>query len=214
MLKNKLILIGGGGHCKACIDIIAQDDRFDIAGVLDLPEKLGSTVSGSYQVIGSDADIPRYHDEGCSFFVTLGQIISARARRRIFEQLKFLNAHIPTIIAKTAYVSASASIGTGTIIMHRAFVNAEASVAENCILNTAAIVEHETHIGSHTHISTNAVLNGNCSVGSEVFIGSQATLVQGISVCDHTIVGAAAVITRNIMQPGTYVGNPARNIKK
>ena len=39
--KEKIILIGGGGHCKSVIDIIETENKFQIAGILDLPEKVG-----------------------------------------------------------------------------------------------------------------------------------------------------------------------------
>jgi len=34
-----------------------------------------------------------------------------------------------------------------------------------------------------------------------------------LSICDNTIVGAGSVVIRDINDPGTYVGNPARRIK-
>ena len=39
--KQKLILIGGGGHCKSCIDVIEKEGRFQISGIVDVPEKYG-----------------------------------------------------------------------------------------------------------------------------------------------------------------------------
>jgi len=35
-MKKELILIGGGGHCTACIDVIEQEGRFAIAGIVDV----------------------------------------------------------------------------------------------------------------------------------------------------------------------------------
>ena len=34
-IMSKIILIGGGGHCKSVIDIIEQDNKFKIAGIID-----------------------------------------------------------------------------------------------------------------------------------------------------------------------------------
>ncbi len=39
-VKGKIILIGGGGHCKSCIDVIEQEGRFQITGIVDVPEKM------------------------------------------------------------------------------------------------------------------------------------------------------------------------------
>ena len=32
---KEIILIGGGGHCKSVIDVIEQENRFTIAGIID-----------------------------------------------------------------------------------------------------------------------------------------------------------------------------------
>jgi len=33
-----IILIGGGGHCLSCIDVIEQTGLYQIIGILDLPD--------------------------------------------------------------------------------------------------------------------------------------------------------------------------------
>ena len=45
-MKDRILLVGGGGHCKACIDIIEQDGKYQIDGIIDLPEKLDQLVLG------------------------------------------------------------------------------------------------------------------------------------------------------------------------
>ena len=42
--KEEIILIGGGGHCKSCIDIIEQEGIYSIKGIIDLPEKKGQKI--------------------------------------------------------------------------------------------------------------------------------------------------------------------------
>ena len=37
--KPKLILLGAGGHCKSCIDVIETEGKFTIAGILDVADK-------------------------------------------------------------------------------------------------------------------------------------------------------------------------------
>ena len=32
-MKKKIILIGGGGHCKSCIDVIEGENKFEIANL-------------------------------------------------------------------------------------------------------------------------------------------------------------------------------------
>jgi len=35
-----------------------------------------------------------------------------------------------------------------------------------------------------------------------------------VTICDHVAVGAGAVITKDITEPGFYVGNPARLLRR
>jgi len=50
-----IVLIGGGGHCRAIIDVLEQEGRFNIIGIIDKPELLGKTVLG-YEIIGNDSE--------------------------------------------------------------------------------------------------------------------------------------------------------------
>jgi acetyltransferase-like isoleucine patch superfamily enzyme len=50
-------------------------------------------------------------------------------------------------------------------------------------------------------------------IGNNVNIGSNATLLP-VQICDHVVIGAGAVVTKDISEPGTYAGNPARLLVK
>ena len=50
------------------------------------------------------------------------------------------------------------------------------------------------------------------TIGNHVSIGSNATILP-ISICEDVVVGAGAVVTKNIVEPGVYAGNPARKIR-
>ncbi|WP_435352571.1 acyltransferase [Emticicia sp. SJ17W-69] len=49
------------------------------------------------------------------------------------------------------------------------------------------------------------------SIGNNVSIGSNATILP-ISICDNTVIGAGAVVTKDITEPGVYIGNPAKKL--
>ena len=211
-MKESLVLIGGGGHCKSCIDVIESENRFQIAGILDLPERQGQEISG-YPVIGVDADIPELAKIHRYFFITMGHIQSPDFRIKMYSYLKKKGIQIPVIISPSAYVSSKASIGEGTIIMHQAMVNTEAIVGVNCILNSGSLIEHEASVGNHCHISTKAILNGQCSVGSGCFVGSNTVLANNVDIEDDTLISAGSVVLRSLTKSGTYIGNPLRKIR-
>ena len=50
------------------------------------------------------------------------------------------------------------------------------------------------------------------SIGNNVSIGSNATILP-VVICDNVVIGAGSVVTKNILEPGVYIGNPARRLK-
>jgi len=191
-MKKKLILLGGGGHCKSCIDVIEQSGRYEIVGIIDQKERFGKLVLG-YKIIGTDEDIESLVNKGNEFLVTVGQIKTAETRVRLFNQLRQYNAKIATIISPRAYVSQHAKIGGGSIIMHDALINASASIGKNCIINTKALIEHDVIIGDHSHISTGAVINGGVDIKQGTFFGSNATSREYVASLEVDFIKAGTV---------------------
>jgi sugar O-acyltransferase (sialic acid O-acetyltransferase NeuD family) len=203
---QKLILIGGGGHCRSVIDV-AESAGFQIIGILDIPEKVGTSVLG-YKIIGIDDQIADYV-EIARFVVTVGQIKEATLRVRLHELIRASGGKLATIISPKAYVSRFATIGEGVVIMHQAVVNANASIGKGCIINTFADIEHDAIIGDYCHISTGATVNGGCIVRDKVFIGSNTVIVNGVSITSRCIIGAESLVQKNITESGIYYGIPA-----
>lgn len=206
MAKNNLILIGGGGHAKACIDVINSTDDYHIIGYIDKKE----TIDNKYKIpyLGDDSKIESFLHQA-SFIITIGQIKSASIRIKLFNYLNSLNADIATIISKHAVVSKYANVGRGTIVMHAAIVQADVTIGENCIINDRALIEHDVEIGSNCHISTGAILNGDVKIGNETFVGSGATIKHGLKIGDSVVIGFGSVIKEDVINNQTWVGNPA-----
>lgn len=206
MIDKKIILVGGGGHCKSVIDV-AESVGYSIVGILDMPEMVGTNVLG-YPVIGTDDNIPDYVEEA-QFVVTVGHIKDPSLRIKLHERINNAGGQLATLIASTAHVSRFASVGEGSVIMHQALVNADAHIGKGCIINTFANIEHDAVIGDYCHISTGTMVNGNCTVGEGVFLGSQSVLVNGIRIADRCVFAAGSMVRKNIVRKGIYSGNPA-----
>lgn len=211
-MKKPIILIGGGGHCISCIDIIERAGDYEIKGILDLPEKVGQSVLG-YPIIGTDNTINEFLPDCNNFLITVGQIEKSVLREEIYDKIKNIGGNLPIIISSGAYVSKHAKIGEGTIIMHGAFVNANAEVGKNCIINSNALIEHEAEIGDFCHISTSAIANGQVKVGSGCFVGSNTVIGNNIQITNNVIIAAGSQVLQNINLAGTYIGNPLRKIR-
>lgn len=186
---RNLILIGAGGHCRSCIDVIEQEKKYNIIGLIDLKEKIGENVLG-YKIIDSDDNINKYVTPENSFLITIGQIHSPVKRIELYDMLKNLKANLATIISPLAYVSKHAIIGEGTIIMHHALVNANARIGNNCIVNSKALIEHDAVIKDNCHISTSAVINGGTVIENNTFVGSNSVVVQYTNIHQNSFIKA------------------------
>ena len=205
MSKPSLILIGAGGHARACIDAVEQEGSYKIVGLIGLAQEVGSKHFG-YDVIATDTEIDEVAKEFQFALITIGQIHTAEHRIRLFAQAQAAGFTIPTVIAPTAYVSSHTTIGIGTIVMHGAIINAGALVGNNCIINSKSLVEHDAHVADHCHISTGATLNGNTSIGAGTFIGSRAVIKEGVSIGANSLVGMGLMVRHNIANNEKYLG--------
>lgn len=205
MMVRPLVIVGAGGHARACIDVIEGYGGYEIVGLIGRVEEVGQSVLG-HRVIGCDDDLPAPARSGVCAIVAVGQIRSAQVRRTLFEQLWQLGFELPAIVSPMAYVSRHAAIGPGTIVMHRATVNAGAKVGSNCIINTAAIIEHDSHVGNHCHISIGAVLNGGVCVGTGCFVGSRSVIREERSVGDDSFIGMGLSVLYDVEPGGIFTG--------
>jgi sugar O-acyltransferase (sialic acid O-acetyltransferase NeuD family) len=190
---RKIFLIGGGGHCKSCIDVIENENKYKIIGIIDKKK----TFLLNYKVF-PESYLNKKLIKNNYAFVTVGHIKNYKIRVKLFNKLKNLGFKIPSIISPSAYISKHAIIGEGAIVMHGATVNAGATIGNNCIINTNSLIEHDVTIGDHTHISTEATINGGVTIGDKVFIGSRSIIKDNISIGECSIVGAGLYIKKNL----------------
>ena len=184
-----IILIGGGGHCISCIDVIEMTKEFSILGIIDSSKKKGTKIL-DYEVIGDDNDIEILSKTCVNFLITIGQIKSHLIRQEIYLKLKKLNLKLPIIISSLSYVSRYADINEGTIVMHDAIINAGAKLGKCNIINSKSLIEHEVLVGDFCHISTSSIVNGQTVIEDNCFIGSNSVLVNNIKIKKNTIIPA------------------------
>ena len=68
-------------------------------------------------------------------------------------------------------------------------------------------------IGDYCHIAVGARVAGTVRLGDNVWLGAGATIKNNVTLCADCIIRAGAVVVKDIKEPGTYVGVPAKKIK-
>jgi sugar O-acyltransferase (sialic acid O-acetyltransferase NeuD family) len=195
-MKPRLILIGGGGHCASCIDVIEQDGRFEIAGIVDANANSDSLLG--YPLLGNDKDLQELRSKYDQALITVGQIRTPKIRIKLFDYAQSLGFKFPVIVSPRAYVSRHATVGDGTIVMHDALINSRAAVGINCIINTKALVEHDAHISDHCHVSTGSIVNGGARIKQGTFVGSNAATRESVQTLENDFIKAGTFFKGHI----------------
>lgn len=196
-MKKEIIIIGAGGHAKSCIDIINQDKAYSIKGIIGLESELGLNIL-DYDIIGEEKDLEKLFLTCKNAFIAIGQIKTAKKRKKLYDYLYAIGFKLPAIISPRSYVSSNSKIGQGSIIMHGATVNAGASIGNNCIINTNAIIEHDAVIQNHCHISTGSIINGASTIGEGTFIGSGTIVNNNINIGKESLIGSSKNIYKDL----------------
>jgi sugar O-acyltransferase (sialic acid O-acetyltransferase NeuD family) len=211
--KNRIIILGAGGHARSLIDVLRTQNGTEVIGILNADKsRNGANVDG-IPIIGQDNQLESFKSRFDFFLIGVGSSGTHNQQRmELYRHCMGLGLLPYSAISKMSIISTSAILGDGAQIFHSAVVNAGSKIGEHVIINTSAVIEHDCTIGDHSHIATAATLAGGVTVGKDVFIGSSAVVIPGIKIGDRAIIGAGAVVNKNVASGAKIVGNPGRQI--
>lgn len=212
--KQKIVVIGGGGHAKVLIAVIKKLKTFSITGYTDKKDQ-GKLLGAKY--LGTDDILKKLFKQGTrNVAIGIGQIKSAELRKSIYKNLKKIGFTLPVIISPTAIINEEIVIEEGTVIMDGVIINSGTKIGKCCIVNTNASIDHDCKMADFTHIAPGVTISGGVKVGKHVLIGTGANVIHNVSITHNCIIGAGSLVSKSINKKGVYSGNPAslkRSIK-
>ncbi len=117
-----------------------------------------------------------------------------------------------TFIGPFVEIQKNVSVGSDCKIQSHTFICELVTIGNNCFIGHGVMFINDL-------FSTGGPSGGNKElwkstlIGDNVSIGSNATILP-VSICNNVVIGAGAVVTKSIIVPGTYAGNPAKRFKK
>lgn len=108
-------------------------------------------------------------------------------------------------------VQAGARIGARTRIQSHSFVCDLVDIGNDCFIAHGVIFVNDPFSDGGPARGDRAKWR-RTRVGDRVAIGAGATILP-VVIADDVVVGAGAVVTRDLLEPGMYVGNPARFLR-
>ena len=109
-------------------------------------------------------------------------------------------------------IQKNVTIGSRTKIQSHTFICELVTIGEDCFIGHGVMFINDLFSNGQP-AQGNKLLWKNTKIGNRVSIGSNSTILP-IEICNNVVIGAGSVVTKNILIPGIYAGNPAKLIRK
>lgn len=199
-MEMKRALVGNGGFSK---DIKALLGDLTIPCFVD--DQYFKNEDGTFPLSSFDP-------EEYKLFVTIGNP-SARSQivSRLPKETQYFNVIHPSaqLLIKDSIV-----IGYDCVISANCLLPINIKIGNHCHLNLATIFGHDVAVGDFFTTAPGVKIMGNNTIGNRVYFGTNACSKEKITIVDDVTVGLNAGVVSDLMEPGTYIGTPARIMKK
>jgi UDP-3-O-[3-hydroxymyristoyl] glucosamine N-acyltransferase len=122
-----------------------------------------------------------------------------------YDQIDGKNIKIPQI--GTVIIEDDVEIGANTTIDRARFD--KTIIRRGTKIDNLVQIAHNCEVGEDSIICAQAGLSGSAKVGNHVIMAGQAGMVGHIKIHDNIIIGAQCGVTKELEQPGFYIGSPA-----
>lgn len=209
---KKLAIIGSGDLARLIAYHVAATGSYEVVGYFNDYEPAGKMVDG-YPILGTTDDVLPLFAQGLFQCLLMGIGYKHFAvRQHLFERFE---PQVPfgSFVHPSAYVDPSARLGAGSVVLPGCVLDRNVTIGKNVLLNTAVTIAHDSAIQNHTFLSPRVAIAGFTTVGECCNIGINTTIIDNVSLAPRIQTGGGAVVCHSLVEPGLYVGVPAKRIK-
>lgn len=203
---NDLIIYGTGIHAREMADLVdaanAVTPTWNLLGFLDAV-KTGKEAAAELDgrpVLGGKEDVGRFADVSFLPAYDTGPLDVEPER-------------IASLVAPTAFVAKTATLGLGCVLYPGCFVGANARLGDRVFALANAVVNHDCVVGDRVCLATGAALAGSVQVGDDVYLGQSSTVRQKLRIGTGSLIGMGAVVVKDVEAGSVMVGNPAKRLR-
>ena len=190
----KKALIGYGGHAR---EVMAQ-----------MGMKLTCFVDDKY--ITHDANAVPLSLFNYTEYVVMVAIADSKDRYDIIQRLPEKTKYFTWVHPTAIIMDDTVEIGDGSFIGAYSILTTNIKIGKHAILNRANHIGHDCKIGNYFSAMPGTIISGNQTIGDRVYFGTGSCIKQKLTVCDDVVIGMNSGVTKNITEPGTYIGTPAK----
>jgi acetyltransferase-like isoleucine patch superfamily enzyme len=102
-------------------------------------------------------------------------------------------------------------IGDGTKIQSHAFICEMVTIGKNCFISHGVMFVNDLFTEGGPARGDKRKWKSTI-LGDRVSVGTNSTILP-VKICSDVVIGAGSVVTKDILNPGVYLGNPAKYIR-
>lgn len=208
METQKVYIIGAGGAGQSIYKLIENMGRaHEIAGFLESDAHYQARQVYGLAVKPLSSFDPSTHKA----VIALGD---SEARYQMASQMPQETQYARYIHPQHFSLSPTElEIGEGSLTYPFCQYSRHLKIGKHALIISDCILGHDSVIGDFFTSTARLNMGGGCTIGDRVYIGMSVSIRDKITICDRAVIGMGAVVVQDIVEPGVYVGNPARKIK-
>ncbi|MBN1470745.1 MAG: acetyltransferase [Syntrophaceae bacterium] len=218
MKKIKLAVYGAGGFGREVAwlaqSVLVKNQKLEIVCFIDDDPKICGMQLNDLKVMSLSQAKKAYAD----LFVVSG-IGVPKIREKTIKKAIAADFRFATLIHPNVEMSKWIEIGEGAVICAGNILTTNISLGKHVQINLDCTIGHDVVMEDYATLAPGVHLSGYVHVGKRAYIGTGAVIINGIQgnpivIGDDAVVGAGACVTQSIPPGETWVGVPARPIRK
>jgi acetyltransferase-like isoleucine patch superfamily enzyme len=104
-------------------------------------------------------------------------------------------------------IQSNVYVGKNSRIQSHSFVCSNTEIGKECFIGHGVIFTNDKF--KENRLEKDPKKFQKTNIGDNVLIGSNATILP-VNICSNVVIGAGSVVTKDIIEPGIYYGNPCK----
>jgi sugar O-acyltransferase (sialic acid O-acetyltransferase NeuD family) len=207
-----IVIIGAGGFGRETVALIDEiNEKEQVWNFLGfITEYMTDEIPEGFKVLGGIEFLAQMNPKPYAVIA----IADADARERLAKQCEETGVPFATLIHPNVRMKGKfCTIGEGSILCDGVILAANSHVGKHCILNMCSGLGHDTVLEDFCGLMSYTITGGYTHIGKACYFGLRCTVIDHINITDHCLFGAGCVVVKDAVEPGTYVGVPAKCIK-
>lgn len=196
-MKNKIALIGSGGHAVSLIGILSALD-LHVDYVVDLYKESKNLYFKDYEYIQLSDFFSNIKNHEVKVINGLGMQKPMDKRFKLQEKLISLGYEPINTIHPSVITNVDTTICNGVQIFANSVIQNNTIIKSNNIINTNVTIDHDSIIHENCHLSPGVIICGGVEIFPNTMVGAGSIILPGCKIKPGSLIKAGSIIKNDL----------------